>query len=92
MAARIEDGVEVLPPDAVKAKGLAELRFCGRILLEAEGEVSTELRLIALRIERRPPALWRCQRDVNSRILEGVVVLRARSPSYVRCRRAGRET
>src|ERR1700722_6623786 len=73
MAARIEDRVEVSLPHAVEANGLAEVRFRGRILFEADGEVGAKFRLVALGIEQRSSTLGRCERDLNASILEGVV-------------------
>ena len=61
MAARIEDRVEVSLPHAVEANGLAELRFRGRIFLEAEGEVGAKFRLVALGVQRWLSALGRCE-------------------------------
>ncbi len=54
---RIEDRVEVSLPHAVKANGLAKLRFHGRILLEAEGEVGAKYTLIALGVQGKSSAL-----------------------------------
>jgi hypothetical protein len=70
MAARVEDGVEVFLPHAVKAKGRAEVRFRGPILLEAEGEVSAKFRFVTFGIKRRLSALWRCECDFDAGILE----------------------
>ena len=73
VAARVEDGVEVFLPDAVKAKGLVELGFRGRVLLEPERKVGAGCGLIALGIKRRPAALRGCERDLNAGVLENVV-------------------
>ena len=73
VAARVEDGVEVFLPDAVKAKGLVELSFRSRVLLEPERKVSAEFGFVALGVERRSAAFWRCERDLDAGVLENVV-------------------
>src|SRR5579883_413683 len=57
MPARIEQRVEILLPDAVETKGLVQLGFGGRILLEANGQIGAEFGFVALGVERRPAAL-----------------------------------
>ena len=44
VAARVEDSVEVFLPDAVKANGLVELSFRGRVLFEPERKVGAGIR------------------------------------------------
>ena len=48
VAAGVENAVEVLLPDAVKANGLVELRFRGCVLLEPQCQVSADVRFVAL--------------------------------------------
>jgi hypothetical protein len=69
VAAGIEDGVEVFLPHAIKAKGLVELGFRGRVLFEANGEIGAEVGFVALGVERRASALWRGERNFNAGIL-----------------------
>src|SRR5260370_14882742 len=73
VAARIEDGVEVLLPDAVEARGLVELGFRSRVVLEPARKVSAKLGLVALGVERGAIALRGGERDLGSGILENVV-------------------
>src|ERR1700722_770626 len=73
MAARVEEGVEVLLLDAAEEKGLIELSLRGCVLLEADREISTGFGFVALGIERRSAALWRCERDLDAGVLENVV-------------------
>src|SRR5271154_2260344 len=73
VAAWIEDGVEVFLPDAVQAKGLVELGFRSRVLLEPARKVGAEFGFVALGVERRPATLRGYERDLMSSILENVV-------------------
>jgi hypothetical protein len=73
MAARVEQGVEILLPDAVETNGLAELSFRGRVLLEPDCQVGAGFGFVALGVERRSSALWRRQRDLDAGVLEDVV-------------------
>jgi hypothetical protein len=43
------------------------------ILLEPAGDVGLEVRLVALGIKRRTPALGRCEGDLDAGILEDIV-------------------
>jgi hypothetical protein len=73
VAARIEDGVEVLLPDAVEAKGLVELGFRGGVLLEPNGKVGAEFRFVALGVKQRSAALRGGECDLNTGVLENVI-------------------
>src|ERR1700676_2139613 len=66
VSARVEDGVEVSLPDAVKANGLVELRFRSRVFLEPERKVSAGIGFVGLRIKRRSSPLWRRECDLNT--------------------------
>ena len=58
MAVGTEDGVVVLLPDALETQCGVELGVGGGILLKPPGEVGAKVRLVALGVERRTPALW----------------------------------
>jgi hypothetical protein len=73
VAARVEEGVEVLLLDAVKANGLVELSFRSGVFLEPERKVSSGFGFVALGIKRRSSALWRRECDINAGVLENVV-------------------
>ena len=73
MAAGIEDRVEVFLPDAIEAKGVVELGFSRRVLLEPERKLGAELGFVALGVERRPPAFRRCERDLDAGVPENIV-------------------
>jgi hypothetical protein len=73
VAARVEDGVEVFLPDAVKANGLVELSFRSGVLLEPERKVSAEFGLVALGIERGTTAFRGCERDLDTTVFENVI-------------------
>src|SRR5580692_3886908 len=73
MPPRVEDGVEVFLLDAVEANGLVQLSFRSRVLLEPHGEISSGFGFVALGIERRASAFRRCERDLDTCVLENVV-------------------
>jgi hypothetical protein len=73
VAAGVEDRVEVFLPDALKAKGLVELSFRRRVLLEPARKVGAEFGFVALGVERRPAALRGRQRDRSPSVLENIV-------------------
>src|ERR1700722_12504358 len=66
MAARIEEGVEIVLLDAIEAKGLVELSLRSRVLLKPERKISAGVGFVALGIKRRSPALGRRDRDLNA--------------------------
>jgi len=57
MTTRVEDGIVVFLLDALEAHCPVELRFGVGILLEPTGDVGLRVRLVALGIQRRAPAL-----------------------------------
>src|ERR1700739_177792 len=61
MTTGVEDGVEVLSPDAVEANRCREPRFCVCISFEPMRKVGLKVGLVAFRIERRLAALWRSE-------------------------------
>ena len=73
MTAGIEDGVEILWLDAVEADRRGKLRLCCGIRLEPMREFGLEVRLVALRIERRLAALRRGEHDLGASVLEMVI-------------------
>ena len=80
---------------ADSTKFAAEMRAMGvGILLEPTGDVGLEARLVALGIERRAPALGRCEGDLGTDIFEDIVrrrrFLQPEAGSCAPCCRAGR--
>jgi len=73
MTAWIEDGIEILWLDAVEADCRGKLRLCCGIGLEPMREFGLEVRLVALRIERRLAALRRGEHDLGTSVLEMVI-------------------
>jgi hypothetical protein len=73
MATRVEDCVIVFLLDAIEAHCPVELGSGVGILLESTRDVGLEVRLVALGIERRAPALGRCEGDLGAGILEDIV-------------------
>jgi hypothetical protein len=59
--------------DAIEARRPAELGVGVGILLEPPGDVGLKARFVALGIERRAPALGRCEGDLGAGILENIV-------------------
>ena len=73
MATGVEDGIVVFLLDAIEAHRLVQLGVGGGVLFEPTGEVGLEVRLVALGIERRAPALGGSEGDLDARILEDIV-------------------
>jgi hypothetical protein len=66
VAARVEDGVKVFLPDAVKANGLVELSFRSGVLLESERKVSAGFGFVSPGVKRQSSALRGCGCDLNA--------------------------
>jgi hypothetical protein len=60
VAAGIEDGIVILLPNALEVQRLVELALGIGVVLEATRDPGLEVRILALWIERRAAALWRC--------------------------------
>jgi hypothetical protein len=73
MTTGVEDGIVVVLLDAIEAGCPVELGVGVDILLEPTGDVGLEGRLVALGIERRAPALGRCEGDLGAGIFEDIV-------------------
>jgi hypothetical protein len=73
VTAGIEDGVKILWLDAVEADCRGKLRLRCSIGLEPTREVGLEVRLVALRIERRLAALRRGEHALGASVLEPVI-------------------
>ena len=73
MATGVEDGVVIVLLDAIEAHRPVELSVGAGVLFEPPGDVGLEARLVALGIERRAPALRRCEGDLGAGILEDIV-------------------
>ena len=75
MTTGVEDGIVVFLVDAIEARRPVELGVGVGILLEPTGDVGLKARLGALGIERRAPALGRCEGDLGAGILEDIATL-----------------
>jgi hypothetical protein len=73
MAAGVEDGIVVFLLDAIEARRPVQLSVGVGVLFESPGDVGLEVRLVALRIERRATALGRGEGDLGPSILENIV-------------------
>ena len=73
VAARIEDGVETLLLDAVKANSLVKLSLRSDILFKSARKVGPEFGLVTLGIERGTTAFRGRDCDLSPRVLEDVV-------------------
>jgi len=73
MTTGVEDGIVVFLLDAIEAHRPAELGVGVGILLKPTGDVGLEARLVALGLERRVPALGRCEGYLGAGILEDIV-------------------
>ena len=69
MTTGVEDGIVVFLLDAIEARRPVELGVGVGILLEPTGDVGLKARLVALGIQRRAPALGRCEGDLGAGIL-----------------------
>jgi hypothetical protein len=75
MTTGIEDGIVIYLLNATEARRPVELGVGVGILLKPMGDVGLEARLVALGIERRAPALGRCEGDLGAGILEDIATL-----------------
>jgi hypothetical protein len=64
MTTGVKDGIVVFLLDASEERRPVELGVGPGILLEPAGYVGLKARLVALGIERRAPALGRCESDL----------------------------
>src|SRR5271170_7421234 len=73
MTTGVEHSIVVFLRDAIEARRPVELGVSVGILLEPTGDGGLRARLAALGVERRAPALGRCEGDPGAGILEDIV-------------------